>query len=1212
MADQTHAVVPQASVQLTNVLTNDLRKTTTNSAGIFSFSGVPTGDYKLDISAKGFNKYIQTDIHLDPGDQRTVREIALSVQSAVNESVTVTAATDQINYDSGEQSSLITANDMKHLAIEGRDATELLKILPGMAIANSDGTVDNTAYDPSQVTRSGALGQYAANGTPLNGQALLTDGADITDPGAYGHALQPINFDQISEMKIQTSSFTADTAHGPIVMNAVSKSGGSDYHGSMYVHARTNQLDTTDWIAKYTSQSKPPDHQVYPGFTLGGPVKLPFTGFNRSKALTFFVGGEDYAQRSVYAYNSASSATLTALVPTPNMKKGIFSSDELKKYLGSEYQTGSTCSKVDPNICAVPTLSLNKSAISNGNISAFIDPLGQAIMSGMPDPNTANVNNYNYVTTNLQDANFWQGKARVDYSISESEKLFASYSVFKGKKGIPQNPWYSERGTMGGINTPGGGLLDQERSHVVSVNWTSILSSTFTNELYGGFGYYHETFQPKSLAATQGNPYEGVFALQDSVMPALQDYGNDGLPLSRLTDGTYGGVYAIKQLRMFGDNATKQLQRHTLRAGLFYQYESNPQSQAFQITNGSISQYYIGSSFVDPVAGTQYTSGNYLANLMEGIAVTYQQMNKQVEPNLYFYNLSGYAQDHYRITRTLTADIGIRLEHLTPWSDAHGTGIPIFDANDYATKAASAIAGGAVEPGMLTHTLDKTIPLSGRPTRGVFVEPRLGFAWDPNGRGQTVVRGGYGIYRAHDSYNDASAGMTTALGQRTYTATKTLFSSLSSYQKLTGCTNTTTCAANDFVADSNLTAYKRGDDEEPRVRTYNLSIDQQFPKKITMEIAYVGNTSDKILNNGSSQNTNAADLNSLPIGSLYTVMPNRGTSVTGAGQTPTMFGTLAASGLTQAQIDSYKKYPLYDHVYVPSHNIYAHYNALQVAVTRQTGQMLFTANYTWSKALGVLFGMNNGYGADPFNYRNDYTYETYDRRHIVNATFSYTEKNYFKERAVGLLANGWEVSGIMGYQAGANLPSTYSMNFGMSGTLTVPLGTTATTNGSVSTCTSTTATTCTISVSNTSLLGTPDVNLQPTLLSNPKATGNHHYFNNDAFGVAAIGTNGAYRMPYLPGPPFFDLDTTLAKTFKISERQSTRFSVSAFNVLNRANRSFSSVLPNTYELTAFNQTSTSLAASDAISAARNQNAIFGYAPLREGRRILKLSVHYDF
>jgi hypothetical protein len=229
VTDSTGAVIPNAQIVLTNEASRDQRKSTSNGSGTFSFAAVPSGDYDIQIVAPGFSTFEQKAIHLDPGDLRTVRDIKLAVGSA-SQTVEVSTAQDQINLDSGEQSSLISSSEISRLSVEGRDVTELLKILPGFAISNGGtGNFDNRQYDPSQVNFTGALGQYAANGTPLNGQALLTDGVDITDPGDFGAALQNVNYEQVAEVKVQTSSFTADTAHGPIVVNAVSKAGGARY-----------------------------------------------------------------------------------------------------------------------------------------------------------------------------------------------------------------------------------------------------------------------------------------------------------------------------------------------------------------------------------------------------------------------------------------------------------------------------------------------------------------------------------------------------------------------------------------------------------------------------------------------------------------------------------------------------------------------------------------------------------------------------------------------------------------------------------------------------------------------------------------------------------------------------------------------------------------------------------------------------------------------
>src|SRR5579875_1151196 len=205
VADATGAVIPNATVRLKNEATGDTRQSKSNAAGDFSFSAVPVGNYEVDVDMSGFQKFSQTGIHLDPGDQRNLHELHLQPGSSA-QTVNVTAATQSITLDSGEQSALISQQDIQHLSVEGRDVTELIKILPGFAITNGNNNLNNSAYDPSQVNVTGALGSYAGEGTIVNSIALLSDGVDITDPGNYGGAIQNINYDEVSEVKVQTSS----------------------------------------------------------------------------------------------------------------------------------------------------------------------------------------------------------------------------------------------------------------------------------------------------------------------------------------------------------------------------------------------------------------------------------------------------------------------------------------------------------------------------------------------------------------------------------------------------------------------------------------------------------------------------------------------------------------------------------------------------------------------------------------------------------------------------------------------------------------------------------------------------------------------------------------------------------------------------------------------------------------------------------------------
>ena len=98
--------------------------------------------------------------------------------------------------------------------MEGRDVGELVRILPGFAIAQTSVSIDNTSYDASQVNVTGALRSFAANGNSANGVTLLSDGANISDPGNYGDSVQNVNTDMVEEVKVQTSNFTAENSNG--------------------------------------------------------------------------------------------------------------------------------------------------------------------------------------------------------------------------------------------------------------------------------------------------------------------------------------------------------------------------------------------------------------------------------------------------------------------------------------------------------------------------------------------------------------------------------------------------------------------------------------------------------------------------------------------------------------------------------------------------------------------------------------------------------------------------------------------------------------------------------------------------------------------------------------------------------------------------------------------------------------------------------------
>ena len=1206
VTDTSGAVVPNATVTLINEQSGDKRTSRSNGSGVFSFTAVPVGDYDVNIALTGFNQATEKGIHLDPGDQKTIRELKL--QPGTETSVTVTDVSGQIAIDSGEQSALITASDIEHLAVEGRDVTELFKILPGFAINQARGAgTANTSYDPGITDPTGALGQYSANGTPVNGLSLLWDGADITDPGNFGSAIQNVNYDQVAEVKVQTSSFTADTARGPIVVNAVGKSGGADFHGSLYVYARYNGLNSADWIQKYTAQPKPGDREVYPGFTIGGPFVLPGTGFNRNRKLTFFIGGEDLAQRAIYAYGNAANAILTALVPTARQRQGDFSASAIQEYLGAG--PAASFSNLNP----VPVSGPNGQVLTNGNIAPYIDPGGAAIFGAMPLPNVANAasrtTQYNYIVTNLVNENLWQARGRLDFAINEKNKFFGAYSTERGKYGVPQNPYYSARGSLGGINAPGGGLVSPVNSQIGSGNLTTIISPTLTNELQLSGSYFFQTFTPKNgTAAANGYPYQKFFHNGSTFIPALNDYGNDGLPILRLSDNLGKGIFAKKWIRTGGDNVTKVFGKHTIRAGVFYQLTTNNEVALFQVPNGEFNAYYFGETTTDssnaiktgPYAGQVHNTGavgsgsggNYLANILEGHIGGFDQVNFAPVQNLFFPNFSWYGQDHWRVSTRLTLDLGVRFEHVAQWGDSHQIGIPVFSAANYQQDGAN-----TVFPGLRFHAIDKSLPLSGNKPPVAFVEPRVGLSWDAYGGGNTVVRAGFGLYRSHDNINDIAPLLQPLQGQ----ASVSLFGNTLAGIQALGNTQASVTTSTAPAYDQNVSALRQGDTEVgPRVYTWNAAIDQKLPRNSVMEIAYIGNHVEGLANTGN----NLSNINALPIGALYGAQPSSGgagRTVSGQGTRYPVFAPNGATGtmnnsvqtLDQAHLDAFRPYPIYQQLNIVDHTLYSNYNGLQVTVGRQTGGLRYALNYTWSKALAVNGTLYGGNATDPTNLRNDYQSPPFDRRHIFNATYSYTLGNVIQNRIAGELTNGWEVSGITNLQSGANLSSLINPpNYNLQVNVNVPGVYQGTAN-------------------NTLFLGTPDVTYQPTLTCNPGAhSGSHQYVNGTCFGVPQFGTEGAYKFPFTAAPVFFQTDINAQKSFRIREKSDILFKVSAFNFINHANTSFTGAESGNPLQLIYNANGPSI--GSALSNAQFTSSNFGVAPLRQGRRVLNLNLKYNF
>ncbi len=323
----------------------------------------------------------------------------------------VTAASPEIApTNSGEKSATLTADQIENITIVGRSAAELLKVLPGMTPLS--GSNNRPGFNGEVIGINGngdggkqsALSNYSANGSATYALDIQVDGAAGADVGC--NCATPVNpnpeFTQ--EFKVLQANFGAEYSRGPVAIQAISKSGGREFHGSAYTYIRNYNLNSNEWILNKLNKPRTENKFYFPGGTLSGPLLIPGTGFNKNRdKVFFFVGFEYFGQR-------LDSGIVRSLVPTEAMRNGDFSQAPNIGYTGSSAN-------------ALP------SGFPGGIIPANqISRAGQIQLSAMPLPNAdaRQTGGYNYVNSVLFEATAPRSSCATTASASYSPSRSAS------------------------------------------------------------------------------------------------------------------------------------------------------------------------------------------------------------------------------------------------------------------------------------------------------------------------------------------------------------------------------------------------------------------------------------------------------------------------------------------------------------------------------------------------------------------------------------------------------------------------------------------------------------------------------------------------------------------------------------------------------------------------------------------------------------------
>jgi hypothetical protein len=1245
--DQSGGVIPGATVTLTNEATKFATVDTSNGAGLYAFPSLTPGTYDIKAAAKGFQAKQVTGIVLNAGDVRTVPALDLTV-GAESQTITVSASAEMIPVENGAHTDVLSAADIDNLALEGRDTTELLKVLPGTVTTSGGLNGTGPAFSDLNITvdEAGVGDGFYTNGSIYRGgTSILVDGAQTIDIGDMASSLVIVSPEMTAQVSMQASNMSADQAFGPVVVSTISRSGSANYHGEGYFNARNNVLNANGWQQNNSKTPLGPQHYYYPGGSFGGPV--PGT----HKHLLFWGGYERWLQ------NQGNANVLTSYIPSPEMMQGDFSTDNTDNtaicphgfFQGNPpggYGGGGWCNDLGNTVLAAGTGNYSTlpqpaatgtytSGSTTYNTDAgqkfpagFLDPGAAALAKIWPKsnitPSATVCNGCNYYQPIVNVDNGWIWRVRMDYVLGDSTKIYGSYEQAYSS-GFAQGNGAHLYWTPGNaIPFPGGGEVEDNYGKVMAGHIVHSFNATTTNDFLAAwaFGSYPFTTPDPAAAerATLGYPdsYAKVFA-----PPAGESYGVLNIPQynsnGNIPDFSQNsifsnpiGKYAVKkEAPQFGDTLTKVWGTHTIKIGGFTQTTDNYQSSFSYSLDGNMS-FYPGqgddltgvTAAGKPVEGALIGSPyNGVAQFVNGIVDGYSENNNAPIGDVAQLSTAAFVDDTWKATRRLTLELGIRMEHVGHWYDRDHIGLAVF----YPGRVLSDYYTGKYAPGYYWHGIDAGVPLSGQPNRFAYPDARFGFSYDVFGSGNTVVRGGWGVYRYVTQVNTVANGSAqgtaaAVLGYGQPGGTELQMRNVvdQAYVACPSANLPPPCGVS-----GGQTGLDSSDYGQPMTQAYNLTIDQRLPWSSQLEVAYVGSMTSQLVDDGEdtegSNFNEVANQNKMPIGALFTADPVTGKVSTNPenvadnpnGTTFTTTGNNYADWHPLGQVYGTNS------TYMLENSSYANYNGLQASWVKTTGRLTFNLNGSWARAMGTTLQEN------PYVESLNYGPTAQDRPLVFNSSYTYNSGTLHTGSAlVNGLGGGWTISGISTWQKGGYIPALLGNgvpNFGM-GLQYINLPANAKAEGIGN------------GIGDKTYFGTDEnYPIEPVLTCNPtKGLATHQILNGACFTAPAVGSQGGQKYPYMSYTPYFDNDLALYRTFHIYEKQQVQVRVTASDWLNHSLLQFNGGTPYTIN---YNVDYNSKAITPNYNQTATGTGAFGVLTIRSAlpyARVIELDVKYSF
>jgi hypothetical protein len=699
--DSSGAVIRGVKVNATNVATNAVSATVSDSSGYYTIPYLAPGTYNVTAEANGFDQSVVSGVHITVNLSTSVN-LTLKV-GAVSQKITVRANAIQLETENSELGGTVSRDQLIELPQLGRNPYNLLALQPGVL------PVYNNAGIQAQI-----------NGGMANTSNILLDGATQVNSSSGDPAYTP-PLESVGELKLITNNYSAEYGmSGGGVVTAASQAGTNAFHGSAYEYVRNTDFNANGWYPNHVGQARSTYHENNYGFSIGGPALLPkiYDGRNR----TFFFLNLEWDPQST-------PDLITASVPTPAMRNGDFS--------GLVDQSGNRITIYDPaSTTLVPgTANTWQRTPFPGNMipaSRITNPIVQKILSYYPLPNTTGVegiyNNYQATPTRTTTQNTFL--ARVDQSFGSNHKAFVSVGRHASTGITPSvNIAFPQTGTNG---DPGG---------ATNTAWTGTVSETWTikpnllAEFRGNFVHtFFGTLVPSQgfNTGSLGFPDSFVQQVESQVFPQIQVGDESGLGIQNSAvdkdaEGSYQGQAHITWVTGV----------HTIKAGFDYRFvffnQFRPLNPAGYFTFGRA--YTQGPDPTSATGDGGWGFASFLLGAPDGGYTTKDASSTSSQKNF-----DGYVNDDVKVTSNLTLNLGLRYDVLTGWTDRYNK-LTWFDPTspDPVTKL----------PGVVQYAGVNGNPRAENDTDYGNFAPRLGFAYKLGEK--TAIRGGYGLFYVTNS-----------------------------------------------------------------------------------------------------------------------------------------------------------------------------------------------------------------------------------------------------------------------------------------------------------------------------------------------------------------------------------------------------------------------------------------------------------------------------